>query len=148
MAAALPGKWWHCDSSGNTQCLVRMTQGLAFLLSMLIESAVAALLGVLLCRRFDLSRFSATTRVCAAAVIGTGATHPAVWMGFSRLLGWTGTWWGAAALCEAGVILVEGLFYAAALRGRWRGSFALSTAANLASFAAGIVLTSWLPRPS
>ena len=40
----------------------------------------------------------------------------------SRLLGWTGTWWGAAALGEAGVVLVETLFYAAALRGHWRWS--------------------------
>lgn len=125
-----------------------MTQGLAFLLSTLIEGAVAALLGAWLCQRFDLSRFSASVRTCAAAVVATGATHPAVWMGFSRLLGWTGTWWGAAALGEAGVILVETLFYAAALRGHWRWSFVLSTAANLASFAAGIALTSWLPRQS
>jgi hypothetical protein len=125
-----------------------MTQGPAFLLSTLIEGAVAALLGVWLCRRFDLSRFSASVRTCAAAVIATGATHPALWMGFSRLLEWTGTWWGAAALGEAGVILVETLFYAAALRGHWRWSFGLSAAANLASFAAGIALTSWLPRQS
>lgn len=125
-----------------------MTQGLAFLLSMLIEGAVAALLGVWLRRHFDLSRFSASLRTGAAAVIGTGATHPALWMEFSRLLAWTGTWWGAAALGEAGVILVETLFFAAALRGHWRWSLALSTAANLAAFGAGVLLTSWLPRPS
>lgn len=124
-----------------------MTQGLAFLLSMSIEGAVAALLGLWLCRRLDLSRFSASIRTCAAAVIGTGATHPVLWMGFSRLLEWTGIWWEAAALGEAGVILVETLFYAAALRGHWRWSLALSVAANLAGFGAGIALTSWLPRP-
>jgi hypothetical protein len=64
------------------------------------------------------------------------------------LLEWTGIWWGAAALSETGVILVETLFYAAALRGHWRWSLALSSVANLAAFGAGILLTSWLPRPS
>ncbi|MGH6892509.1 MAG: hypothetical protein ACREEP_09650, partial [Dongiaceae bacterium] len=87
-------------------------------------------------------------RAGAAAVIGTGATHPAMWMGFSSLLELTGTWWGAAALGEAGVILVETLFYAAALRGHWRWSLGLSTVANLTSFGAGILLTSWLPTPN
>jgi hypothetical protein len=125
-----------------------MTQGLAFPLSLLIEGAVAALLGVWLHKHFNLSRFSASVRIGAAAVVGTGATHPALWVGFSRLLEWTGIWWGAAALGEAGVILVETLFYAAALRGHWRWSLALSSVANLAAFASGILLTSWLPRPS
>jgi hypothetical protein len=123
-----------------------MTQGLAFLLSMLIEGLLAALLGLWLSRRFDLSPFSAGVRTCAAAVIGTGATHPALWIGYSKLLEWTGTWRGAATLSVAGVILVETLFYAAALRGHWRWSLALSTMANLASFGAGAVLTSWLPH--
>ncbi|HET6158704.1 MAG TPA: hypothetical protein VFE34_10200 [Dongiaceae bacterium] len=124
-----------------------MTERLAFLLSMLIEGAVAALLGVWLRERLGLSRFSASVRACAAAVIGTGATHPVLWVGFSRLLGWTGIWWGAAVMSEAGVILAETLFYAAALRGHWRWSLALSAMSNLASFAAGVALTSWLPRP-
>ena len=124
-----------------------MTQGLTFLLSMLAEGAVAALLGAWLCRRFELSRFSASVRTGAAAVIATGATHPVLWMGFSRLLDWTGIWWGAVALSEAGVILVETLFYAAALRGHWRWSLTLSAVANLAAVGAGILLTSWLARP-
>ena len=123
-----------------------MTQGLAFLLSMLIEGALAALLGGWLCRRFDLSRFGASVRTGAAAVIATGATHPALWMGFSRLLDWTGIWWGAAALGEAGVILVETLFYAAVLRGHWRWSLMLSAIVNLAAFGTGIFLTPWLAR--
>src|SRR3982751_5544023 len=97
-----------------------MTQGLAFLLSLLIEGAVAALLGACLSERLALSRFCASVRTCAPAVIGTGATHPVLWMVFSRLLEWTGTWRGAVALGETGVILVETLFYAAALRGHWR----------------------------
>ena len=123
-----------------------MTQGLVFLITMLIEGILAALLGLALRRRFDLSRFSACVRACAAAVIGTGATHPALWVGFSRLLEWTGSWRGAAALSMAGVILVETLFYAAALRGHWRWSLALSTVVNLAAFGAGVFLASWLPR--
>ena len=124
-----------------------MTQGLAFLISMLIEGALAAALGALLCRELEQSKFGASVRAGAAAVIGTGATHPAVWIGFSRLLELTGTWWGAATLGEAGVILVETLFYAAALRGRWLWAFGLSAVANLAAFGAGIQLTSWLPPP-
>ena len=125
-----------------------MTQGLVFLLSMLIEGLFAALLGLWLSRQLDLSPFSASVRTGAAAVIGTGATHPALWVGYSKLLEWTGTWRGAATLSVAGVILVETLFYAAALRGHWRWSLALSVVANLASFGAGVLLTSWLPHKS
>lgn len=124
-----------------------MTKGLAFPLSMLVEGAVAALLGVLLHKRFDRSRFGAAVRCTAAAVIGTGATNPAMWAGFSRLEDWTGSWWGAVALGEAGVVLVEALFYAAALRGRWRWSLALSIAANAAAFGAGMLFASSAVRP-
>ena len=125
-----------------------MTKGLGFLLGMLIEGAVAALLAALLRKHFNLSRFSAAVRCGAAAVIGTGATNPAIWAGFSRLEGWTGTWWGAAAVGEAGVVLVETLFYAAALRGHWRWSLALSIIVNAAAFGAGVLLASGLPRPN
>jgi len=125
-----------------------MTKGLAFLLGMLLEGAVAALLAILARKRFDLPRFSAAVRCAAAAVIGTGATNPAIWAGFSRLEAWTGTWWGAAALSEAGVVLVETLFYAAALRGHWRWSLALSIVVNAAAFGAGVLLASGLPRPN
>ena len=125
-----------------------MTKGLAFLLGMLIEGAVAALIAILLRKRFNLSRFGAAVRCGAAAVIGTGATNPAIWAWFSRLEGWTGTWWGAAALSEAGVVLVETLFYAAALRGHWRWSLALSIVVNAAAFSAGVLLASGLPRPN
>jgi hypothetical protein len=125
-----------------------MTKALAFLLGMLIEGVVAALLGILLRKQFDLSRFSTAVRCGAAAVIGSGATNPAIWAGFSRLEGWTGTWWGAAALSEAGVVLVETLFYAAALRGHWRWSLALSIVVNAAAFSAGVLLASGLPRPN
>jgi hypothetical protein len=122
-----------------------MTKGLTFLLGMLIEGAVAALLALVFCRRFDLSRFSAAVRCSAAAVIGTGATNPAIWAWFSRLEGWTGTWRGAAALSEAGVVLVEMLFYAAALRGHWRWSLVFSVLVNAAAFGAGILLASGVP---
>jgi hypothetical protein len=125
-----------------------MTKGLAFLFGMLIEGVVAALIAILLRKQFDLSRFGAAVRCGAAAVIGTGATNPAIWAWFSRLEGWTGTWWGAAAVSEAGVVLVETLFYAAALRGHWRWSLALSIVVNAAALGAGVLLASGLPRPN
>jgi hypothetical protein len=124
-----------------------MTKGLAFLLCMLIEGAVAALLGALLHKRFDRSRLGAAIRCGAAAVIGTGATNPAIWAGYSRLEDWTGNWWGASALGGAGVVLVEALFYAAALHGHWRWSLALSIAANAAAFGAGTLIASGMIRP-
>ncbi|HJR21682.1 MAG TPA: hypothetical protein VJ822_08685 [Dongiaceae bacterium] len=125
-----------------------MTKGLAFLVCMLIEGAVATLLGILLSRQFNLSRFGAAVRCGAAAVIGTAATNPAIWAGFSRLEGWTGTWWGAAALSEAAVVLVETLFYAAALRGHWRWSLVISIIVNAMAFGAGVLFSSGLPRPT
>ena len=123
-----------------------MTKGLAFLAGMLIEGAVSALLAVLFRKQFALSRFSAAVRCGAAAVIGTGATNPVIWAGFSRLEGLTGSWWGAATVSEAGVVLVEMLFYAAALRGHWRWSLAVSIVANAAAF--GFLLGPGLPRPN
>jgi hypothetical protein len=124
-----------------------MTKGLAFLLCVLAEGAVAALLAMLLRKQFGLSRFSAAVRCGAAAVIGTGATNPAIWAGFSRLEGWTGTWWGAAAVSEAGEVLIETLFYAAALRGHWRWSLMISIVVNAAAFGAGVLFASGLPPP-
>jgi hypothetical protein len=125
-----------------------MTKGLAFLLCMLIEGAVAALLATLLRKQFDLSRFSAAVRCGAAAIVGTGATNPAIWAWFSRLEGLTGSWWGAAAVSQAGVVLVEMLFYAAALHGHWRWSLAFSIVVNAAAFGAGTLLATELPRPN
>ena len=95
-----------------------MTKGLAFLVGMLIEGAVSALLAMLLRKQLDLPRFSAAVRC------------------------------GAAAVSEAGVVLVEMLFYAAALRGHWRWSLALSIVVNAAAFSAGMLLASGMPRPS
>ena len=125
-----------------------MSKGLALLLCMLIEGAVAALLGLLLHKRFDLSPFSAAIRCGAAAVIGTGATNPAIWMGFASLEDWTRNWWGAVAVSEAGVVLVETLFYAAALHGRWRWSLAFAIVVNAAAFGAALYLASGSLRPS
>src|SRR5688572_33049222 len=59
-----------------------MTKEIAFLLGMLVEGVVAALLAILLRKQFDLSRFGAAVRCGAAAVIGTGATNPATWAWF------------------------------------------------------------------
>ena len=125
-----------------------MTKGLGFLVGMLIEGVVAALLAVPLRRQFGLSRFSAAVRCAAAAVIGTGATNPALWVWYSGLEGLTGTGWGTIALSEAGVVLVETLVYAAALRGHWRWSLVLSIVVNAVAFGAGILLAAELARPN
>jgi hypothetical protein len=50
-------------------------------------------------------------------VIGTGATHVATWAGFRGWRRGPGVGGGAAALGEAGAMLVETFFYAAASRG-------------------------------
>lgn len=120
-----------------------MTQGLGFLLAMLLEGAVAAALGWRLGPHLDLSRFSAGARCCAASVIGTGVTHPALWLWFASWVEITGSWWGGALSGLALAILVEGLFYAAALRGRWRLSLGLSAVVNFLGFG-GTMLINWL----
>jgi hypothetical protein len=73
---------------------------------LLIEGAVSALLAIFLRKQFDMSRFSAAVRCGGAAVIATGATSPCDLGGTFGIGGWTGTWWGTAALGEAGVVLV------------------------------------------
>ena len=123
-----------------------MTQGLIFLICMAIEGVVAAFLGACVNRRLELSRFGASVRAGAAAVIGTGATHPVIWLEYTRLAEWVGNRCGAIVLGAAGAILIETLFYAAVFRGHWRWSAALSTLANMAAFGTGFFLTSWLPR--
>ena len=120
-----------------------MIQGLGFLLAMLLEGALAAVLGWRLGPHLDLSRFSAGARCCAASVIGTGVTHPVLWLWFSRWVEITGSWWGGALSALVLAILVEGLFYAAVLRGRWRLSFALSAVANLFGFGVALLIN-WL----
>lgn len=121
-----------------------MTRGLVFLLVMLVEGALAAVLGALLHRRLDLSRFGAGLRAGAAAIIGAGATHPLQWMMYPALVGELGVAWQATAVAEAGAILVETLFYAAVLRGHWRWSLALSVVVNAIGFGAGVTLADWL----
>ena len=124
-----------------------MTQGLGFLLAMLIEGALAAGLGWRLAPHLDLSRFSASARCCAASVIGTGVTHPVLWLWFWRWVDITGSWWGGALSALVLAILAEGLFYAAALRGRWRLSFGLSTVVNLCGFGAALLINWLLVKP-
>lgn len=120
-----------------------MIHGFGFLLAMLLEGTVAAALGWLLAPRFALSRAAASLRSCAASVIGTAVTHPALWLWLSRWQEVAGSWWEGtlSALCL--VILVEVAFYAAALRGYWRLALGLSAVANLIAFLA-ILLINWL----
>jgi hypothetical protein len=125
-----------------------MTQGLGFLLAMLVEGTLAAALGWWLGPRLDLSRLSASARCCAASVIGTGVTHPVLWLWFSRWMEITGSWWGGALSALALAILAEGLFYAAALRGRWRPSLGLSAIANVIGFSAAMLINWLLVKPA
>ena len=125
-----------------------MIQGLGFSLAMLLEGALSAVLGWWLAPHIDLSRFSASARCCAASVIGTGVTHPVLWLWFSRWVEITGSWWGGALSALVLSILVEGLLYAAALRGRWCLSFALSTAVNLFGFGAALLINWLLVKPA
>ena len=123
-----------------------MTQGLIFLICMAIEGVVAAFLGACVNQQLELSRFGASVRAGAAAVVGTGATHPVIWLEHARLLELVGNRWGAIGSGAAGVILVETLFYAAVFRGHWRWSAMLSTMANIAALGAGLFLIGWLPQ--
>lgn len=125
-----------------------MTQGLGFVLAMLVESTAAGALGWWLGPRLKRSRLVASFRCCLASIVGTGVTHPALWLWFSRWLGIAGSPWAGtlSALCL--IILVESLFYAAALRGPWRYALGLSATANLISFSAAPLINSLLVRPS
>ena len=125
-----------------------MTQGLGFLLAMLIEGALAAALGWRLGPRLGLSHFSAGVRCCVASVIGTGATHPVLWLWFLRWVDITGSWWVGALSALVLAILVEGLFYAAVLRGHWRLSVGLSAAVNIAGFGAALLINWLLIKPA
>ncbi len=124
-----------------------MTQGLGFLLAMLAEGALAAMLGWWLGLRLDLSRFSASVRCCAASVIGTGVTHPVLWLWFPTWVEMAGSWWGGAVSALTLAILVEGFFYAAVLRGHWRLSLGLSVGTNLVGFGAVLLINSLMVKP-
>jgi hypothetical protein len=117
-----------------------MTKGVGFLFIMLIEGAVAAMLGAWLYQRLDLSRLGAGLRTSAAAIIGTGATHPLQWMAFPPLSAAIGVSWQAIMMIEGGAVLVEALFYAAVLRGHWGWSLALSVGVNAISFGAVLAI--------
>ncbi len=124
-----------------------MIQGLGFLLAMLIEGALAAALGWRLGPRFNLSHLSASLRCGAASVIGTGVTHPVLWLWFLRWVDITGSWRAGALSALILAILVEGLFSAAARRGHWRLSFELSAGVNIAGFGAMLLINALLTRP-
>jgi hypothetical protein len=125
-----------------------MTQGLGFLLAMLLEGALAAALGWRLGARLELSRFSAGVRCGAASVIGTGVTHPVLWLWLSRWVDITGSWWGGALSALILAILVEGLFYLAVLRGHWRLSLGMSAGANIVGFGATLLINWLLVKPT
>lgn len=118
-----------------------MTQGFLLLLETLTEAAVTAALGWWLAGRLDMPRAGASLRCCAAAIIATGATHPVMWVWSYRLLEMTGSRWGGLATGQVLVILVETLFYAAALRGHWRLSLMISAVANAVAFGGGLLLS-------
>lgn len=124
-----------------------MTQGLGFLLAMLLEGALAAALGCRLAPRLELSRSSASVRCCAASVIGTGVTHPVLWLWFSRWVNITGSWWVGTLSALILAILVEGLVYTAVLRGRWCLSLGLSALVNTAGFGIAPLLNWLLMKP-
>lgn len=117
-----------------------MTQGLVFLLETLVEITAATSLAWPLAARTARSRPDAVLRCGAAALIGTGITLPAYWLWKSWLIDLTGSWWVGIAAAQCLMILVETPVYAAALRGHWRVSAGLSVLANLAGFAAGLLL--------
>ncbi len=125
-----------------------MTQGLGFLLAMLAEGALAAALGWWLGPRIAQTRFSGGVRCCAASVIGTGVTHPVLWLWFGRWVEFAGSWWGGALSALALAILAEGMFYAAVLRGHWRLSFGLSVLVNIFGFWAVLLINWLLVRPA
>ena len=120
-----------------------MTHGFGFLIAMLLEGVAAAALGWLLAPRLAMPRTTASVRCCMASVIGTAVTHPVLWLWLSRWQEIAGSWWVGtlSALCL--VILVEGAFYAAALRGHWRFAFGLSAVANMIAFSLALLI-SWL----
>jgi hypothetical protein len=113
-----------------------VTRGLPFLICILVELLVAGGLAWLLARRGYGAPADLMTRCCAAAIIGTGVSQPALWMWFAQLEAALGSRWMAVAAAQGMVILAETPFYAAALRGRWRLSLGTSAAANLVFLAA------------
>lgn len=110
-----------------------MVQGVFFLLAVAAEGIVAAVFGNWLASRLGLTRRSAALRCLAAAVVGSGATQPVVWLELSRLVELAGSRWGGLASALGLVILIETLVYAAALRGHWRLSLLMSAFANTVS---------------
>ncbi len=80
-------------------------------------------------------------RVAGVAAAASLLTHPIAW--YLALAGLADVpFWTRAAIIEAGVIGVEAVVYAKALKTRWTLAFAMSIIANMISFGGGI----WLVR--
>lgn len=109
-----------------------MTQMQALLLSMLVEAAVAGSLAAAL-------RWGAPARAASAAVVATALTHWAVWLGMPEMMDTLG-YWGAFAVAETLVVLVEAAVYRlAAVRSAPR-ALLISLAANAASAGLGLLI--------
>ena len=109
-----------------------MPQGAALLLSLLTEApaAAAATRG---------PGWGSAPRAAAVAVLATCATHPVLWDVLWELIPDHG-YWPAVAVGEAGVVLVETLFYGLLVPLPWGRALAVSVAANATSFTAGLAL--------
>ncbi|HEX2887944.1 hypothetical protein [Vineibacter terrae] len=109
-----------------------MSQSTALLLSIMIESAVAAAL-------VGAARWGSAPRAAVAAVLATLATHWAVWWSVLWLtprLGYGPT----VAAVEGAVVAVEAIVYRLIVTRRWPRALAVSLAANAASTGIGLAL--------
>lgn len=102
----------------------------AYLLTLVLEGLVAALIGPRLGGRRAPMAFS--------AVLGSALSHPVVWPAFYALLPTLG---GAAVLVvEAFAVLVEAPFYRVLARVGWARAFLGSLLVNAASYGAGLLI--------
>lgn len=114
-----------------------MTQADALLLSLVTEAPAAALGAA------SLGRIAAA-RAAATAMLATCATHPVLWEAFWELYPELG-YWPAVAVGEAGVVVVEAVFYALLVPLPWLRALGVSLLANAVSVSAGLALAA-LPR--
>lgn len=110
-----------------------MTQIQAQLLSIGIEAAVAAALAAWLIAP------RAAVRASLAAALATLLTHPLAWWSFLTLYRVL-TPLQSAAIVEPLVVLAESVAYRFGMPCRWPLALALSTAANAASWGAGVLI--------
>ena len=119
-----------CKGGFETEAAV--SQSTALLLSIMIESAVAAAL-------VGATRWGSLPRAALAAVLATLATHWAVWWSVPWLtprLGYGPT----VAAVEGAVVAVEAIAYRLLVTQRWPRALAVSLAANAASTSFGLAL--------